>query len=366
MRHLDLFSGIGGFALAASWVWGENYEIISFVEIDEFCQNILKKHWPDVPVHDDIRTLNSEKIMACAARFQQGRHKQRPQRQRAGQGGESINLLTGGFPCQPYSVAGKRRGAADDRALWPQMHRVIRECRPRWVIGENVAGIVNMELDTVFIDLENAGYTVESFIIPACAVDAPHRRDRVWIVAHRNGTGLQNRQLDGQEICESDEIWKDATDHKPEIEGESDVCKPKRSGQTGNNGGRSGQESENRCRDVADAEKRTIGTGLRPKEPREIGRGRFGDRGCNVPKPDAERCNGRQNDEGQASPERNGNKKASWWLAEPYVGRVANGVPDRVDRLKALGNAIVPQVVVPIMECIKEIEESKNHVLQKI
>ncbi|KKL57989.1 hypothetical protein LCGC14_2229920, partial [marine sediment metagenome] len=156
MKHLDLFSGIGGFALAASWVWGDEHDIHSFVEIDPFCQKVLKKHWPDVPIHSDIKEYKHD--------------------------GTAIDLLTGGFPCQPFSQAGKQRGQKDDRYLWPAMLDTIRKVQPTWIIGENVAGIINMELNKVLSDLEGSGFEVQSFLIPACAVDAPHQRDRVWIV----------------------------------------------------------------------------------------------------------------------------------------------------------------------------------------
>lgn len=153
--HLDLFSGIGGFALAASCA---GFTTVQFVEIDGFCQRVLRRHWPDVPIHDDIRTFSARSLGPIA-------------------------LVTGGFPCQPVSVAGKRGGQADDRWLWPEMARVIAECRPRWVVGENVAGIINLGLDACLSDLERLGYEAWSLVLPACAVNAPHRRDRVWIVA---------------------------------------------------------------------------------------------------------------------------------------------------------------------------------------
>jgi len=154
--HLDLFSGIGGFALAAGWA---GFKTIGFCDNEPYAQAVLKKHWPDVPCHKDIREIRGDLYAG-------------------------VTLLTGGFPCQPFSVAGKQRGKTDDRYLWPEMLRVIREARPAWIIGENVAGIVNMALDQVHTDLEAEGYEVESLIIPACGVDAPHRRDRVWIVAN--------------------------------------------------------------------------------------------------------------------------------------------------------------------------------------
>jgi len=154
--HLDLFSGIGGFALAAKW---NGYRTVGFCDNEPYAQAVLKKHWPEVPCHKDIREVRGDLYAG-------------------------VTLLTGGFPCQPFSVAGKQRGKDDNRYLWPEMLRVIREARPAWIIGENVAGIVNLALDTVCADLEAEGYEVEPVIIPACAVDAPHRRDRVWIVAN--------------------------------------------------------------------------------------------------------------------------------------------------------------------------------------
>ena len=157
MKHLDLFSGIGGFALAARWV---GWETIGFCEIDPYCQKVLRKHWPDVPIHEDIRELDGTQYRG------------------------SIGIITGGFPCQPFSHAGKRRGKDDDRNLWPEMARVIRETRPNFIVGENTYGIVSMELDNVLSDLEGFGYTAEAIVIPACAVESHQGRQRVWILAH--------------------------------------------------------------------------------------------------------------------------------------------------------------------------------------
>jgi len=159
MTHLDLFSGIGGFALAGRNTWGPDHKVVAFCEIDKYCQRVLKKHWPDVPIFSDIRELD-------------------------GKAYTDDDLLTGGFPCQPFSVAGQQRGKDDDRYLWPEMLRIISEARPRWIIGENVPGIVGLGLDTVLSDLESQGYEAQTFVIPACAKDAPHRRDRVWVTAH--------------------------------------------------------------------------------------------------------------------------------------------------------------------------------------
>jgi DNA (cytosine-5)-methyltransferase 1 len=165
--HLDLFSGIGGFALAAKW---NGYRTVGFCDNEPYAQAVLKKHWPEVPCHKDIREVRGELYAG-------------------------VTLLTGGFPCQPFSVAGKQRGKDDNRYLWPEMLRVIQEAKPTWIIGENVAGIVNLALDQVCADLEGQGYEVEPIIVPACAVDAPHRRDRVWILANSVNKGLQRTEL---------------------------------------------------------------------------------------------------------------------------------------------------------------------------
>ncbi|OJF18309.1 MAG: hypothetical protein A6D91_12515, partial [Bacillaceae bacterium G1] len=163
MRALDLFSGIGGFALAAEWA---GIKTVAFCEIDPYCQRVLRRHWPEVPIYDDIRTLTKQRLIDD------------------GVIGDGIDIVVGGFPCQPFSVAGKRRGKADDRNLWPEMARIVSELRPAWVVGENVTGIVRLALDDVLSDLEGLGYACRTFVIPACAVGAPHRRDRVFIVAY--------------------------------------------------------------------------------------------------------------------------------------------------------------------------------------
>jgi DNA (cytosine-5)-methyltransferase 1 len=151
--HLDLFSGIGGFALAAA---SAGFQTIGFSEINPYACKILKRNWPDVPNYGDVRNVPAVKC----------------------------DLITGGFPCQPYSRCGQRAGNDDSRALWPEMLRVIRESKPAWVLGENVPGVIEMALDGMCADLEEAGYEVGTLEIPACAVNARHRRERVWIIAN--------------------------------------------------------------------------------------------------------------------------------------------------------------------------------------
>ena len=163
MTHAPLFLGIGGFDLAAEWMGWKN---VFHCEFDPFCQKVLAHHFPNSKLYNDVRTMDATKY--------RGR----------------IDVLSGGFPCQPFSVAGQRKGTDDERHLWPAMLRIIREIQPRYVLGENVRGLLNWSDGLVFeqvcVDLENAGYEVTPYILPACAVNAPHRRDRVWFVAYSN------------------------------------------------------------------------------------------------------------------------------------------------------------------------------------
>jgi len=168
MTHGSLFSGIGGFDLAAEWMGWENK---FHCEWNEFGQKVLKYYWPDAELFTDITKSDFTKYA------------------------NQIDILTGGFPCQPYSTAGKRLGKEDERHLWPEMLRVIREVKPTWVVGENVRGLVSWNGGLVFeevqTDLENEGYEVQSFLIPAASVNAPHRRDRIWFVANTNSEMLE-------------------------------------------------------------------------------------------------------------------------------------------------------------------------------
>ena len=161
LNHLSTFSGIGGFDLAAEWMGWNN---IAHVEINPFCRKVLNHYWPKSDSYEDIKKTDFT--------IYRGR----------------VDILTGGFPCQPYSTAGKRKGKEDERHLWPEMLRAIREAAPRWVVGENVRGLVNwndgLVFDEVQADLEAQGYEVWPYLLPACAVNAPHRRDRIWFVAY--------------------------------------------------------------------------------------------------------------------------------------------------------------------------------------
>lgn len=181
MKCGHLFNGIGGFALAAHWMGWSN---LMHCEIDPFCNQVMNHHFPNSHQHEDIRTTDFT--------IWRGR----------------IDLLTGGFPCQPYSNAGKRKGKADNRHLWPEMCRAIREIQPGWIVGENVRGLTNWNAGLVFdevqSDLEAEGYEVLPFLLPAAGVNAPHKRDRIWFVAYRPNAGAESLRREGQnEIYES-------------------------------------------------------------------------------------------------------------------------------------------------------------------
>lgn len=163
LDHLDLFSGIGGFALAAKWC---GFNTVAFCEKDSFCKKVLNKNFPGLIIFNDIKEMNFSK---------------------------KIDITTAGFPCQPFSQAGNKKGINDPRYLWKETFRIIKDVRSTWVILENVCGIVHMELENILFDLENEGYETGAFILPACSSNAPHRRDRVWIVAYNNSFRINNR-----------------------------------------------------------------------------------------------------------------------------------------------------------------------------
>jgi DNA (cytosine-5)-methyltransferase 1 len=206
MTHASLFSGIGGFDLAAEWMGWTN---VFHCEFDPFCQKVLAYHFPNSKLYNDVRTFDATKY--------RGR----------------IDVLSGGFPCQPFSVAGPRKGTDDPRHLWPSMLRIIREVQPRYVLGENVSGILSwssgMVFEQVCTDLEDAGYEVTPYILPACGVNAPHRRNRVWFVAHAHDerTERASRRHEGesgsQGVQERDEVQlSDESDNLRELSADSD------------------------------------------------------------------------------------------------------------------------------------------------
>jgi len=299
MKVGSLFSGIGGFDLGLERA---GMEIAWQVEIDPFCNKVLAKYWPNVKRYGDIKDVA---------------------------GVEPVDLICGGFPCQPFSCAGKRKGAEDDRALWPEMLRVIQESKPRWIIGENVAGIIGMELDNYISDLEREGYTIQTFVIPACAVNAPHRRDRVWIV-----------------VNSGDENKKQRTECGAECSG-CHCHAPNSHRFNGNDAGFSSGE-------------------VSQQQKAEIFRGEPSADTINQRLPGCERPG--SHEQGRAAhgsiTERNHTWDEDWITValRTCVRNLDDGIPgrlagrNRVVKLKALGNAVVPQIVEIIGRVIMEIE----------
>ena len=286
MNHASLFSGIGGFDLAAEWMGWTN---VFNCEWEEFPQKVLKYHFPNATQYGDIKELDATTY--------------------AGR----IDILTGGFPCQPYSLAGKRLGKEDERHLWPEMLRVIRECSPRYVVGENVRGLVGwnegMVFEEVCSDLEAQGYSVQPFVLPACGVNAPHRRDRVWFVAYAN----DKRRSDGHRQVQR----KDG-----EVRQRDDRTKPCDAGSW---------NASDTC-------------SKRPSQPMADGKLEGGQRPTK-------------------------RSQRTTWDTFPTVSPVCggdDGLPKELDGLtfskwrresiKAYGNAIVPQVALQIFKAIQEYE----------
>jgi DNA-cytosine methyltransferase len=198
LRHVDLCSGIGGFALG--FEWAELSYPILFCDIEPWSRKVLKKHWPHVPICEDVKEIANE-----PDEFISGH----------------IDILTAGYPCQPFSLAGKRRGEEDDRHIWPYIFSIIQKKRPSWTVFENVYGHITMGLDTVLTDLESEGYATRTFIIPACAVGAPHKRDRLWIISHtdRRVGDVSDSEYDGRIASEKPRGVKEAV--RQESEGEN-------------------------------------------------------------------------------------------------------------------------------------------------
>lgn len=281
MRCFHLFNGIGGFALAAHWVGWQN---VAHCEINEFCNRVMKKHFPQSVEYGDIDRTDFT--------FWRGR----------------IDIVTGGFPCQPFSGAGSQLGMEDPRYKWPAMYRAVREIQPRWVVAENVPGFVTwkkgLAFETLHNDLEVAGYETTSFIIPAAGVGAPHRRERLWIVAYSHGNHSQGYA--GQE---------------------------KFNAETGGDA-RGNAFRAHAFGPVADA------GGIGQLQP-----GRSIER--LYPAPDLDRQIG-------------GTVDACGWITESPVCGTNDGVSDGVDELTALGNAIVPEVALQLFSVIDQFEKFKQ------
>ena len=452
IRILDLCSGIGGFSLGLEATGG--FETVAFCEVDEFCCKVLNKHWPGVPIYKDLKELGNDPTRIV----------------------QEFDLICGGIPCQPFSVAGKKKGKEDDRHLWPYMHEIIKHKKPSWVIVENVGGFVNVALDDVCLDLETEGYATQSFIIPACGVEAPHRRDRVWIIGknieerlekHLEDTGRSLRKGRVEQGENADEVGQGHADQSERSSStpRSDVANASIEGLEGrisgdNQGGQErkalsrGEEQQDevgtdtRCgsgtsteKDVSDSGRKGLQGhrgehGLREaseeeqasrsSEERDVPHteeldrhvdvnglsgedngqqrqglqgelgGTSGNRTEDVANTERLRQQGQGEHErpsdttkdrkGQASGTDNGSQGQTGqghtepgvggmadglsarldghfgFEVEPDIPRVATGIPERVNRLKALGNSIVPQIVRNIGLAILKNEEDDRRV----
>ena len=331
MKVLDLFSGIGGFSLGLESTG--HFRTVAFCEIDKFCKLILDKHWKGTKVYDDIKTITKKQFEEDGTEFP--------------------DIITGGFPCQPFSVAGKQQGTSDSRHLWPEMFRVIKDFAPRWVIGENVKGLTNIQdgmvFETVCTDLEGEGYEVRTFNIPAAGVQAPHRRERLWIVAHakrfnerksirgsdetQSRIQEEHRQNDSttRESSRTGSVWRTNNGHE----------NLENSRRTLQQGTELSEKNENETREGnADQSQRSSGTSESNVVDSSTGR--------------------RASQETEVQPGRYSSFDSSWWQSEPELGRVAHGVSGRVHRLKSLGNSIVPKIVQEIGNAIIQAEKEKD------
>ena len=289
LKHLDSFSGIGGFSLGLEATGG--FETKAFCDIEKYPRQVLQKHWPHVKQYEDIKELNYERLKA--------------------DGIDSIDIITGGYPCQPFSIAGRQKGEQDPRHLWPEYFRLVKELRPTWVIGENVSGHIKLGLDTVIEDLESEDYAVRPFSISASSIGANHQRERIWILAHSRRSQWPRAEQRGENENETRE-------------------------ENANQFERSSSTSEV---DVANTNDERL---QRQWQSRNQFTPRF-------------------NSSRESSEEGQGTVGQGWWESEPNMGRVAHGIPKRVDRLKSLGNSLVPQIPYYIGKTILEVMNGKTN-----
>ena len=371
MRLLDLFSGIGGFSLAASWVWGDELDIVGFCEIDTYCHKVLNKNFPGVPIYKDITTLDGNQF-------------------------KNIDIITGGFPCQDISIAGRGKSLVDEKTgettrsgLWFEMLRVISEVRPRYALIENVPMLTVRGGVRVIADLTEIGYDASWTIVSAADVGAWHNRKRIWIVAHsgceygeRNANLQQHeskiRAQNADQSKRSTERNRQRTSGRTEnvsdsesrnvetgCEGFGAVCSEHSEKRASNNATSSSQikknvsDSRHNDRNRGRIQRHRKNKSAQSKRKAIISSGRSkatrsNERTKNVSDSNRKRRRGRQTDWKNAENARQlpRSSKHGYWHTEPELGRVANGIPNRVDRLKGLGNSIVPQCAYEIFKYI--------------
>ena len=311
MKHklLDLFSGIGGFSLGAE---ANGIPTVAFVEKDPFCQKVLRKHWSNTPIISDIRTVKGEDYET-----------------------DGVTIVSGGFPCQPFSQAGKRKGTDDDRYLWDETLRVVTETKPRWFIGENVDGLVNIQdgmvLRQVQDDLEKEGFQVQCLVVPASGIGAWHQRKRVWIIGH-NVSNTIGELSDG---CSG------TTRHS-----ESELK------------GMVSDEAKNWNKVWSKTERCDQQTGLRGNVSDTTVKGleRHGSQSSDL----------QESKERQDNSDRGSQGQHTWWQTESKLRGIPHGISyeldkDRANRIKALGNSIVPQIAYQLFKSIVTVTKEDDH-----
>ena len=333
LKLLDLFSGIGGFSYGLESTNG--FETIAFCEKDKFCQKVLKKHWNDIKIYEDVRNIKGSEIKA--------------------------DVITGGFPCQPFSVAGKQRGTDDDRYLWDETLRVITETKPKWFVGENVEGIVNIQegkvLQQIQKDLETENFQVQCLIIPASGIGAWHQRKRVWIIGYSNSNG-SHRPKRNETIKSSNKSkdWLSIRNDKDVSNSNSRLRGRRRTIE---------QSGENEVRRIYSSKEEQARNDLRSKAI-----------GCNA-------VSGKTNTNSNSSRQQefniskksnrkiNGSRQhveeqdyKSWWQTQSELCGVPDGISygldkDRANRIKSLGNSIVPEIAKEIGLAILKAEDEQ-------
>ena len=336
LKHVDLCSGIGGFALGFRWA-GLSKPVL-FCDTEPWCRKILAKNFPNVPIAEDVKDIANEPRRFIS---------------------EPIGVLTAGYPCQPFSAAGKRKGEEDPRHIFPHILRIVAQTRPTFTVFENVYGHISMGLDKVLNGMESEGYTVRPFIVPASGIGARHKRDRIWILGYAEHDGpLAAEVARGSfEASDTGEEGQNQTSQsegtgRPEYGGNvAEGTRAKDVGNTENNGCYGRSEAVGRAGSQGEQEQpqpEVRGESSRPSEDvayaQSIGVQRYWPSGEQVA----------YSHEGQEIPLCSSKRNsATQWEVEPCLGRVVDGVSNRVDRIKGLGNAIVPGIAMNIGLSIK-------------
>lgn len=358
VRVLDLFSGIGGIALAAHWA---GMETVAFCEIEPFCQKVLSKNFPGIPIYDDVTKLTREQL----------------EKDGVIDDSRGIDAIFGGIPCQPFSIAGKQKGKDDERHLWPEMFRLIRELQPRWVLVENVTGFIRLALDDVLNDLESENYKATTIVLPAHAVGAPHKRERIFIVAHSSVSKCNTRTKEQRVLRE---VQRDRSKQHHTDRSSETFTAMANTNSDGNNSTEKHRADRNRTEKMQEWYEPQRRSSDNSETLANSSRSRQQE--CNTPtftegKRLDTRCSNEDRRTGAIEPRVGGMldgvssrmdqyRLSHRWPAllgesqyEWEPSRVSTVVKNRKDRLKALGNAVVPQQIYPILKAMMK-DENKN------